>query len=1169
MANIGEKTLLELDELLNMPERNSSRPLALLEEKTAQTTRNSPQYLFGGCDRSKDNPVDLQKLPSKASNTEEAAKNLIVETQSQATELRLDELENICPLMSPSPASLSNFLPQLSSTLAAERQLTPKPPQSQLAKESPPSLQRAINEDFESSFLVNMRMESPFNLGPSLYERNIAQRSSSPTSRVCEFMRPNSAASVSAKQTNTEQIEDIMRKTHSPNKLKNFTTKPNRDVVATNIDSVTALKQCPLTSTENNVSTENLRIHNQRTNGTKAVQIVDCEYDAQEQMSRYDLRMRNAPGILHVEDGQSKLTERDQTTLEQKINSQLARQQLQGNFIKIRPLRVSIAKLSQTLLRETITEPLKNNDPVDTRSNADKEVQHNEGQPMVVSSNPEHHRYSRIDAPDRIVSKEPCCSKIEIAPAPPASNAADNENIAIVPPPPSNLRFSKAMCRTQSVKHIEPTEEKTEEHYEQTQQCGRDDISRNSETIQKLCDTVTKSSQSMFAPPEVSTLQKTETRKKIGSKSRRNQPPMSEELREYLTLQKSVTNRLKSSLPSCGKRSLYTKGNSDIEDNLSQSQQNKQRPLSKVSSDISALSSATQGFANTTNKSDVARFSRINIAPVPPSKSTDVDDILIVPPPPASLRFSKVKCKSQNLNQTMSNNQEKLVNKQFQHEEPPIVIKQNGMQYNQIQDKEIHENMHLEAHQHRNIQHEEFQHQAMPANFQNNLEHSSLKMETLRMDTPSPTMSSTSQQSLLNEQPSKSKVPSEALDLPMSRSKLKNNKQNAHKPATISQQNLLNEQPSTSKAAREALELFLNRSKSKNNKQDAQKPDAIIQQSLLNEPPSKSKVASEGLELPQQSLLDEQPSRSNATREALELSLNRSQSRNKQDAHNSEKKATKKRLKQSPLTSEPQQSKLKKPKNKERQRLEDSETYPLNEKHFASGIRKSERGHVPLCNTFSHTLDDPFAFMRSPDKKSTNNSNTSSKKKLSSNSNVITSNGDNTRKRKRYPHEDDDAQGNSPNKNVRKRKMTSVNIESTADKLLHTQAEKPERNFQIMAECRSQSVSTLDNLEHSNLNGIECASYPSEIGCSLSYIKFQPFQKWGMAATNSTLNFIVLSGMFEIKNWQESSKLESAILNNGDKVEIPQGCYFILTNLLNKVSVMLFKRILTDNNTLS
>ncbi|XP_062124190.1 nuclear transcription factor Y subunit beta [Drosophila sulfurigaster albostrigata] len=549
----------------------------------------------------------------------------------------------------------------------------------------------------------------------------------------------------------------------------------------------------------------------------------------------------------------------------------------------------------------------------------------------------------------------------------------------------------------------------------------------------------------------------------------------------------------------------------------------------------------------------------------------------------------------------MSNNQEELINKQFQHEEPPIVI--NDMQYDQIQDNEIHEDMHLEGDQHRNIQHEEFQHQAMPANFQNNLEESSLKMETLRMDTPSPTTSSTSQQSLLNGPPSKSKVPSKALDLPLSRSKLKNNKQNAQKPATISQQSLLNEQPSTSKDAREALELSLNRSQSKNNKQDAQKPDAISQQSLLNEPPSKSKVASEGMELPlsrsksksnkqdtqkpatisQQSLLNEQPSTSKAAREALELSLNRSQSKNKQDAHKPENKATKKRRKQSPLTSEPQQSKIKTQKNKERQRLEDSETYPLNEKHFASGIRKSERGQVPLCNTFCHTLDDPFAFMRSPDKKFGNKSNTSSRKKLSNNSNDITSNGDNTLKRKRYPHEDDDAQGNSPNKNVRKRKMTSANIESTPDQLVHTQAKKPnfanwlqsdckkkpERNFQIMADCRSQRVSTLGNLEHSNLNGIECASYPSEIGCSLSYIKFQPFQKWGIAGTNSTLNFIVLSGMLEIKNWQASSKLESAILNNGDKVEIPQGCYFILTNLLNKVSVMLFKRILTDNNTLS
>lgn len=39
-------------------------------------------------------------------------------------------------------------------------------------------------------------------------------------------------------------------------------------------------------------------------------------------------------------------------------------------------------------------------------------------------------------------------------------------------------------------------------------------------------------------------------------------------------------------------------------------------------------------------------------------------------------------------------------------------------------------------------------------------------------------------------------------------------------------------------------------------------------------------------------------------------------------------------------------------------------TIKLTFSFFQGGVRKSKRGHVPLCNTFSTTMADPFAFMR-------------------------------------------------------------------------------------------------------------------------------------------------------------------------------------------------------------
>nr|AVZ23165.1 Cenp-C1 [Drosophila seriema] len=99
-------------------------------------------------------------------------------------------------------------------------------------------------------------------------------------------------------------------------------------------------------------------------------------------------------------------------------------------------------------------------------------------------------------------------------------------------------------------------------------------------------------------------------------RSRRRGIPISNELQNYLELPMTIKKRMSETTRCKTKRSLYTKGDSDNEDG---------RPQSPV---------VQQGITN----------SSIQIAPAPPSNLSSgekVEDILIVPPPPVSLRYSR------------------------------------------------------------------------------------------------------------------------------------------------------------------------------------------------------------------------------------------------------------------------------------------------------------------------------------------------------------------------------------------------------------------------------------------------------------------------------------------------------------------------------------------------
>ncbi|ALC45367.1 Cenp-C, partial [Drosophila busckii] len=112
------------------------------------------------------------------------------------------------------------------------------------------------------------------------------------------------------------------------------------------------------------------------------------------------------------------------------------------------------------------------------------------------------------------------------------------------------------------------------------------------------------------------------------SRSKSRGVPMTEELKSYIELSETIDHRVRSKSGSNGqKRSLYTKGNSDGEE--SPSPEKKARP-----SRIQIMSSPQKQ-----NEEENIRI----LSPPPPvlHSSRDIEDIRIVSPPPASVRYSQ------------------------------------------------------------------------------------------------------------------------------------------------------------------------------------------------------------------------------------------------------------------------------------------------------------------------------------------------------------------------------------------------------------------------------------------------------------------------------------------------------------------------------------------------
>ncbi|KAH8360200.1 hypothetical protein KR093_011369 [Drosophila rubida] len=1086
-------------------------------------------------------------------------------------------------------------LPQLSSTVVSDRQLSAKRPQSQPASESPTVMPRASltaaammraqtrNEDFESSYMANLKIDSSIHFRRSLYERNSVQRSSRPSTIF-----------------NGEQIlraDTASTETHSPCKVQDFESNPIpiREKVcmtkASVVDSKSPpeggdVEQYPLITSINNNESSNLDIPtiSPTKSATKTIpkihqQGINVEQIAQElkQMSHYevlDLRKRNSLGISCTKDGQSSLSKGEQLALEQCISSELSRRALDSNLAKIRPLRVSIAKPSKSLLRTLCLQP--SAEPLEVNNNSKRDDQtsmsvepsnnsklldtkvkdHNQSQaslpiqPLsstisngvqnVISPKPQRGCYAvRADAANRVVSSNlsTICSEIEIAPAPPASTAADSDKISIVPPPPSTLRFSQAMCRSQNAKHMEQVEENKTSNEQSVFEVNSSAMSAMEPPSASFVKPGLPSNTSMFYTTQPKLRDTTMVRNQSRTRLKRMQPPMTKELSDYLALQNSIQKRIKSNLSNTVKRSLYNKGDSDTEGKSSQSVLNKQHlPLKVASNETIGVFSETRGLSNAEdrqidgNMPAVNSYNGIEIVPAPPaSKSTDCYDILIMPPPPTS-RYSTVVRDSEHSKKNMPNNQEKLQSKQGEHQ---------GMAHENVgQDVTPHEGVpHIEM-QHEEVQ--ELQHEKIQdVAIQDGSLQQDTNMEALRMGTPSPIVSS------------------------------------------ISSQSSPNVEPSTSKAAREALELSLRRQKAENAKQEEQRPRRRKRrkQPPLTQPRSKRNKTQ-----------PKKPKKENV--------LPKAQS-----------------PKQSNLGQESDMCQLSTTKMPEVSAVsltrKDEDETGL---HDTSAVRRSKRGHVPLRNSWSHTLDDPFAYMRAL--YNGDRSGIKPKKKVSfvstmgSTLDVTNSNKSNTLKRKRMPSQEgnvniasgvdhDDAEIVWATKRVRKSMIIAdtdsepesepqpepVKQAEAQSSVEQTQMEqsnfvhwlqgvcqkKPENHGPIIGEYFSENVSTADHLEFSNLGGIEYASYRTEDMCTLGYMRFQPNQERGTSQTKSNaLIFIVLFGKLEIENrLSETSTLEHCILNAGDKVHIKKGCHYNIKNLLDEVSVVIVIRVTNGDDKLT
>ncbi|XP_064554090.1 uncharacterized protein Cenp-C isoform X2 [Drosophila montana] len=511
------------------------------------------------------------------------------------------------------------------------------------------------------------------------------------------------------------------------------------------------------------------------------------------------------------------------------------------------------------------------------------------------------------------------------------------------------------------------------------------------------------------------------------SRSRRRGAPVTTELLNYLELSQAIEKRLKSRSRTDTKRSLYTKGNSDIEDNLSPLPA-KQTRLSDSSiqiapapsphsiiEDIPIVPPPSISIRYSRQSRRSVRFSSNVVNKGPPEENpvqqradaaSDqtqtcpvgiVDDIPIVPSPPASLRYSRQSRRSVRFSSIDVNEEspkENLVQQGADAvEDIPIVPSPPAsLRYSRQAQRSLPEPPD-------EIMYAEEELQQRP-NAATELEAISIKPHSpasKRCSRRSVRLSSTA----VNAEPpkeinyaeteqadeltesSQAKIIEDIQIVPPSPAAIRYTRQSrgslpqpskkiAYAEEQEQEQGQIQIQQGTDAQGAAAEEEDLMLPAQLNNNTEA---SSTCMEELRMETPTPP--AAPDVSILDPIPIDEQPSTSRAAREALQLSISQEQSKNRnesKDPRKQQKPKQKKPIGDDALFKKPSVP----PPRKNRKNQLDSvlnklritlvnETLPeeanaTNGNDDTTGVRRSKRGHVPLRNTWVHTVSDPFKF---------------------------------------------------------------------------------------------------------------------------------------------------------------------------------------------------------------
>ncbi|XP_015037554.2 uncharacterized protein Cenp-C isoform X3 [Drosophila pseudoobscura] len=701
-------------------------------------------------------------------------------------------------------------------------------------------------------------------------------------------------------------------------------------------------------------------------------------------------------------------------------------------------------------------------------------------------------------------------------------------------------------------------------------------------------------------------------RRERPSRSRRREAPMTAELINYMAISKTMETRRKSSRNYC-KRSLYTKGNSEVEDVDSVSPE-KQLRFSKTCQE------PTPGGARSMQSHDVGE-----------------EEIPIVPPPPRSLRYSQ--CLRDLRHSSKSDFDEVMATAHVLDDGDNPRSQSNGQ-------KNILDEI-----------------APPPPEYNDNTEEDGVDVQgkssfTMSSDAQ-PRLSNTSVRHRRKEQISP--LPSEEraeIDDQSDRITNGNGRRSKRSP----EKNEAERQNETV-VSRMSKNRSRRLSRMANQEEDIGEPagntmddDATTdRRSAYKEVLPINTVVSSMSEVP--AVTDDQPSTSRAALEALTRRTNEPVPEPESEFEaravvEEEAVVFKKPLARAPRA----KSKAKRELNNLRNSVIHNEVeVDFNE---SSAIRRSRRGQVPLKNTWCHTVSDPrqFAFVRNsmdvteqktfkPSLKKSSIARVTKKSVLNrpplcsstprlsqeplqaviedfepqepsecsslgiaplrweendTNAAQTTKKRENKKKNKSQAVEmasepESEAAASMPppapvpKKNGRKKKKQAPQLECDPDPVAPippTPSPNVSDNhqaapMQLMNWLRGYSsnqptfsmedssgnrvgktVSTVGELMFTNLDDIEYAFYDTKDKATVGYMRFQPLQqREKKRAKGFSLKFVVLFGQFGMDcSVAEVEEDDHCILNIGDMVEIEKGTRYGIQNLLDEVSVLMVIR---------